>query len=108
MPPDALRAVRARIESGWTQGANARDLSGTDVPIASEDASSWTLCSAFALVAKDGIPMNQLPEALRALSEVTGMTSIHAWNDDQARTKQQVIDALDDAIKRVEGADGLA
>jgi len=52
--------------------------------------------------------MNQLPEALRALSEVTGMTSIHAWNDDQARTKQQVIDALDDAIKRVEGADGLA
>jgi hypothetical protein len=49
--------------------------------------------------------MSRLPAALRAIAEVTGMESIEDWNNDPSRTKQEVIDALDDAIVRVEGAD---
>jgi hypothetical protein len=49
--------------------------------------------------------MNHLPRALRALGVVTGMNSIEGWNDDPRRTKQEVLDALDAAIERVEGAD---
>ena len=105
MPAEALRAVRDRIDSGWSQDAHARDRFGDEVSLTSEEATAWTLCTAFALAGKDGIPMNHLHRALRALTEVTGMDSIEGWNNDPARTKQQVLDALDDAIERVEGAD---
>jgi hypothetical protein len=65
MSAAALRAIRDRIETGWTQGAYARDASGGQVPLGSDEAVSWTLCGAFALAGKDGIPMGHLPAALR-------------------------------------------
>jgi hypothetical protein len=105
MPANALRAVRARIESGWSQDAPARDSTGTAVPLGSDEATAWTLGSAFALAGKDGIPMNTLPRALRALTAVTGMESLDRWNDEATRTKQEVLDALDAAIERVEGGE---
>jgi hypothetical protein len=105
MPAQALRAVRARIASGWSKDAHARDRFGSEVSLTSERASAWTLCAAFALAGKDGIPMNHLHAALRAISVVTGMDSIEGWNNDPARTKNQVLNALDDAIERVEGVD---
>jgi hypothetical protein len=105
MPAEALRDVRTRIASGWSQDANARDRDGKEVALGSENATAWTLCSAFALAGKDGIPMNHLHRALRALAEVTGMDSIEDWNNDASRTQQQVLDALDDAIERVEAVD---
>jgi hypothetical protein len=101
MPANALRAVRARIASGWSQDAHARDRFGNEVPLGSEDATAWTLCSAFALAGKDGIPMNRLHGALRAVAEVTGMESIEDWNNDASRTHQQVLGALTEAIERV-------
>jgi len=48
--------------------------------------------------------MNRLPAALRALAEVTGLKSLNDWNDEASRTKQEVLDALDAAIVRAEGA----
>jgi hypothetical protein len=75
------------------------------VPLGSDEAVAWTLCGAFALAGKDGIPMGHLPAALRALAEVTGMESLNGWNDEAARTKQEVLDALDAAVARVEGGD---
>jgi hypothetical protein len=105
MTSDALRAIRGRIETGWSQDAYARDASGERVPLGSDEAVAWTLCGAFALAGKDGIPMGHLPAALRALAEVTGMESLNGWNDEAARTKQEVLDALDAAVARVEGGD---
>jgi hypothetical protein len=105
MPANALRAVRVRIDTGRSQDAHARDRLGEEVSVASDEASAWTLCAAFALAGKDGFPMNSLHAALRALGDVTGMNSIEGWNDDPRRTKQEVLDALDAAIERIEGAD---
>jgi hypothetical protein len=105
MQADALRAIRGRIETGWSQDAYARDASGEQVPLGSDEAVAWTLCGAFALAGKDGIPMGHLPAALRALADVTGMESLNGWNDEAARTKEEVLDALDAAIVRVEGGD---
>jgi hypothetical protein len=105
MSAGALRAIRARIETGWSQEAYARDASGDQVPLGSDDAVAWTLCGAFALAGKDGIPMGHLPAALRALTEVTEMESLNGWNDEATRTKEEVLDALDAAIVRVEGGD---
>jgi hypothetical protein len=105
MQTDALRAVRGRIETGWSQDAYARDASGERVPLGSDQAVAWTLCGAFALAGKDGIPMGHLPAALRALADVTEMDSLNGWNDEAGRTKEEVLDALDAAIVRVEGVD---
>jgi hypothetical protein len=92
-------------EKGWSQDAYARDASGEQVPLGSDEAIAWTLCGAFALAGKDGIPMGHLPAALRALAEVTGMESLNGWNDEATRTKKEVLDALEAAIVRVEGGD---
>jgi hypothetical protein len=105
MPTDTLRAVRIRIDAGWSQDVHARDRIGEEVSLASDEASAWTLSAAFALAGKDGIPMDHLHGALRALADVTGMNSIEGWNDDPRRTKQDVLDALDAAIERIEGTD---
>jgi hypothetical protein len=105
VPAEALRAVRDRIASGWSQDAHARDREGKQVALGSEDAVAWTLCSSFALAGKDGIPMNHLHRALRAITHVTAMDSIEDWNNDASRSQQEVLDALDDAIERVEGVD---
>jgi hypothetical protein len=78
---------------------------GEEVSLASDEASAWTLCAAFALAGKDGIPTSRLHGALRVLGDVTGMNSLEGWNDDPRRTKQEVLDALDTAIERIEGAD---
>jgi hypothetical protein len=104
MSAEALQAIRARIASGWSQGADARDRFGNEVEFTSDEATAWALCSAFALAAKDGIPMNHIPGALRALAAVRPMDSLKDWNDDAGRTQEDVLDALDDAIERVEGA----
>ena len=105
MPADALRAIRARIENGWSQDAYARDAFGEQVPLGSDEAISWTLCGAFALAGKDGTPMGHLPAALRALAKVTGMESINGWNDEATRTKEEVLEALDAAVAQIEGGD---
>ena len=107
MPADALRAIRSRITTGWSQDAYARNAFGEQVALGSDEAVSWTLCGAFALAGKDGTPMGHLPAALRVLAEVTEMESLNAWNDEAGRTKEEVLDALDAAIVRVESGDAL-
>ena len=105
MQADALRAIQGRIETGWSQEAHARDASGDQVPLGRDDAVAWTLCGAFALASKGRHSNGHLQAALRALAEVTEMESLNGWNDEATRTKEEVLDALDAAIVRVEGGD---
>jgi hypothetical protein len=105
MPAEALRAVRARIASGWSQDVNARDRFGIEVSLTSDDATAWTLCSAFAPRGQGRHSDEPVARRPASDAEVTGMESIEGWNDDSERTQQQVLDALDDAIERVEGVD---
>jgi hypothetical protein len=101
----ALNAVRTRLEAGWSQGALARDAQGEPIGLADQDAASWSVCGAFALAAKDGIPMDRIAGALDAFGAVTGATSLRAWNDQSDRTRAQVLAALDSALARVSSAE---
>jgi hypothetical protein len=103
MPAEALGAVRKRIERGWSQEADARDGSGKAVAMVGESAEAWSVLGAFALAATDGIPINHIHGALRALADVTQANSLKEWNDAPLRTQQDVLDALDAAIARIEG-----
>jgi hypothetical protein len=67
MSEDALRAVAARIERGWSQGLDARDGEGRAVHLTSDEARAWTLVG-LALTATDGIPIDHVRRALVALS----------------------------------------
>ena len=49
--------------------------------------------------------MRDLPDALRALADTTGMRSLDGWNNQRGRTKREVLDALDETIARVEDLD---
>jgi hypothetical protein len=103
MPAEALGAVRTRIQRGWSQGADARDASGKAVAMTSEGAEAWSVLGSFALAATDGIPINHIHAALRALVDVTQADSLKDWNDSPLRNQQDVLDALDAAIARIEG-----
>ncbi len=102
MGADALRAVRTRIEQGWSQSADARDASGEAVPLGDDDARAWSLRGAFALAATDGIPTNHVQPALRALAALTEADSLAEWNDFPNRTQREVLDLLDSALARME------
>jgi hypothetical protein len=102
MSADALRSVRARIERGWSQDADARAAGGEAVRLGSPEACSWSLVGAFALAATDGIPMNHVAPALRAIAEAAGTDSLVEWNDDPMRTHEEVLDALDAALLGLE------
>jgi len=106
MAGEALEAVGARLTDGWSHGAPARDGSGAPVAIASDEAEAWSVCAAFALAAKDGIPLDRISGDLYAFGAVTGATSLEGWNDNPARTREQVLAALDAALVRVSSADG--
>jgi hypothetical protein len=103
MPAEALRTVRKRMERGWSRGRKCSRRDGAGRADLSEQAEARSLPAAFALAATDGIPVNHVPAALRALADVTEAPSFRAWNDSPDRTQQQVLDALDAPIARIEG-----
>lgn len=101
MSEDALRAVAARIERGWSQGADARDAQGRAVGLNTDEAQAWSLLGAFALAATDGIPPTHFRRALVRLSDVIGTDSLKEWNDAPARTREEVLSALAEAAEHV-------
>lgn len=102
MSEDALRAVAAQIERGWSQGADARDAQGRVVGLNSDEAQAWSLLGAFALSATDGVPRNHVRRALVALSDVIGTDSLQQWNDAPDRTREEVLSALEEAIAKID------
>ena len=102
MPAEALRVIRDRIERGWSQGADAKDVNGQPVSPAGGDACAWSVVASFALADTNGIPLDRVPRAQRAFVAVTDPQSLEEWNDDPTRTKRLVLDALDAAIEWVE------
>ena len=102
MSEDALRAVAAQIERGWSQGADARNAQGRAVGLNSGEAQAWSLLGAFALAATDGIPGDHVRRALVALSDVIGIDSLQEWNDAPDRTREEVLSALEEAGEQIE------
>ena len=102
MSVDALRAVAARIERGWSQGANARDAHGRAVGLNSDEGQAWSLIGAFSLAATDGIPRGHVRRALVAFSDVIATDSLQQWNDAPDRTREEVLSALDEARAKID------
>jgi hypothetical protein len=103
--------ARRLVESGWCQGAHARDDAGREVPSWSEEATSWSLLGALLAswhrhdakelngdVVAHLADAHALGRATEVLGKVVGTASLEHWNDAEGRTQADVIDATDRAL----------
>jgi hypothetical protein len=98
---DAVKALveaRAMVAMGWTQGVYARDADGNDIEDCDDtrDAACW--CASGALHLSGGTFGSHARSALVAAIETS---DIAGWNDDPARTQEEVLAAFDKAIALV-------
>ena len=108
--------ARRLVESGWCQGAHARDAAGLEVPSWSEEARSWSLLGALlsswhrqdsqddADVVANLADAHALGEATEVLGEVVGTASLERWNDATKRTRADVVAAMDSALVALNGS----
>ena len=106
-----LSEARGLLVSGWSRGAQARDRAGNVVPAWSEDARSWSLLGALLAswqrqdedldvdFVAHAIDARALGDATQAIGEVTGTAAIERWNDDPARTQDEVLATIDRALE---------
>lgn len=104
-----MSEARRLVESGWCQGAHARDGAGLEVPSWSEEARSWSLLGALltswhrqdsqkdADVVAHLADAHALGEATEVLGEVVGTASLDRWNDAAKRTQTDVVAAMERA-----------
>jgi hypothetical protein len=101
---EILVQTRERLETGWCQGADARDGAGAAVDPWSDRARSWSLLGALVAVTDPLAPLGNarlgaLRRALAALAEFVVEPSLAEWNDAEARTHANVISVLDEALR---------
>lgn len=92
---EVLKAAKAKVEKGWTQGEMARDANGLCVWSAHLDAVCW--CSLGAIKAAAFELGADEYTAYNALRKISGYY-IADWNDDHGRTQAEVIEAFSKAI----------
>lgn len=110
-----LTEARGLLLRGWSQGAQARDTTGSVVPAWSESATSWSLLGALlaswqihdmALEADfvaHAVDARALGDATAALGDATGTAALDRWNDAPDRNIGEVIDAVNRALEQLPG-----
>ena len=105
-----LESAIERVEQGWVQGTMARDKHDRAVLAESQIACKWCVLGAMSRAAADLrradtlCHLDALDLASDTVSEVVteyGTPFAANWNDTPGRTKEQVIDAIKDAIGRL-------
>ena len=107
-----LSEARSLLLGGWSRGAQARDRAGNVVSAWSEEARSWSLLGGLLAswyrqqgqsldldFVAHGFDARALGDATQAIGDVTGTASIDGWNDDPARTLDEVIATVDSALE---------
>ena len=87
---------RARIARGWTQGASARDVTGSVTRAWAEEAVCWCAMGAVACREDDWATT---AAAWVVLEEAAGMW-VAEWNEAPGRTHEDVLALYDRAIER--------
>lgn len=100
---DVLRAARALIAKGWTQGALARDAEGNDLGCDSEEAVSFCAlgaveCAVDAVECEDWeVLANDAIDELEALTGAGCTASLH--NDNVIGSQAEALAWFDRAIR---------
>jgi hypothetical protein len=100
-PVDVLKAARAKIEQGWTQGAFALDRERGVVPVNSPAAVCWCSLGAIKFADHD-LYSDSYFAAEKILGRASGNANIIPWNDAPGRTQAEVLEVFDHAIALAE------
>ena len=91
------------VEKGWVQGAFAADEFGNEVSISSSKAVGWCMSGALAFVFGDSIRRAFRSEDYENMVCYLKIgDSLSLWNDDQDRTKKEVVVFLRRAAERAD------
>ena len=99
---ELLRAVRAKIEQGWTQRAAARNADGGPVSGNSQDAVCWCMIGAAQAIAPNSdLQRGAIYTAIYDANKENRplQLGISDFNDARGRTKEQVLAVIDRAIE---------
>jgi hypothetical protein len=101
-----LLDVRDLIEASWTQRAEARTADETPTDPWLPGAVSWSLLGALVAVYERRVrsegearALGSLARACALLVDVVDSDLLAAWNDAPGRTREDVLSALDDAVR---------
>ena len=101
-----LLDVRSLIESSWTQRAEARAGDETPIDPWLPGAVSWSLLGALVAVYDrrarsegQGPALGSLARACSLLVNVVDSDLLATWNDAPGRTREDVLNALDEAAR---------
>lgn len=99
-PAQFLELTKEVVQKGWTKNYFARNADQDPVPITHPYATCFCLVGALRRVSN--VRMVEIPiEAQLALQRVVGRQSIPDFNDDPETTKEDVINAIEEAIRNV-------
>jgi len=109
-PLRMLQQARSLIARGWAQNTMAKDINGVQVHPASTVACSWCMSGALHRVADSDRECGpHFNDAWSALEDAVGeWPSFTSWNDKPGRTRDEVLEAFDKAIKAMTPAAGPA
>lgn len=82
------------VKDGWAQGAAARDKNGLPVHPSFPGATCWCLIGALEVAYND---RKAVSAAMNKLYSLLGDCNIAAWNDNNARNQQEVVNILQQA-----------
>lgn len=111
--PSLLRHAHQLIERGWTQHADARTADDGVVSPWDDRAASWSLLGALVAAVEDRAAalgeeaaIGDLARTCMRLADTLDTDSLEHWNDDPARTREDVLAALDRAGASTADQDG--
>jgi hypothetical protein len=100
---ELLQRACELVRSGWSQHADARSAEGVEVQPWQETAAAWSLLGALVAALEEradhgrDLPLDQLAAALNELAKCIEDDSLTNWNDEPARTHDDVIKTLEAA-----------
>jgi hypothetical protein len=100
---ELLRRACDLVRSGWSQHADARSAEGVEVQPWQDAAAAWSLLGALVAALEEradhgrDLPLDHLAAALNELAERIDDDSLTNWNDEPARTHDDVINTLEAA-----------
>lgn len=99
-----LHHARHLIERGWTQDADARAADNSRVQPWDKRATRWSLLGALvaaveriATTVNEYTAVRELARGCILLADTLDTDSLEQWNDSPARTREDVLSALDHA-----------
>jgi len=98
---ELLRNMRSAIDKGWCQGVSSRNRQGNPVVSYSDEASHW--CLIGSVHAKLPIPSPSIISSIfdiitKLLADRNEKPDLAMYNDNPARTKEEILELLDEAI----------